>query len=95
MAAYARVGVELWSVPARSPDLNPVEMFWAWLKKKLRSMDLEDLKLKRRTLGKTAYKERVRRLLTTAKAKQVAQNCAKRLYKIRRQVVVKKGAASN
>ena len=43
----------------KSPDLNPVEMFWGWLRKKLRSMDLEDLRKKRRPLGKTAYTARV------------------------------------
>ena len=45
----------------KSPDLNPVEMFWGWLRKKLRSMDLEDLRKKRRPLGKTAYTARVNR----------------------------------
>ena len=27
-AAYRKVGVELWHVPPKSPDLNPVEKFW-------------------------------------------------------------------
>ena len=39
--------------------LNPVEIFWGWLRKKLRSMDLEDMRKKRRLLGKTAYTARV------------------------------------
>ena len=25
--------ISLWHVPARSPDLNPVEKFWAWLRR--------------------------------------------------------------
>ena len=59
MEAYRAKGIALWSVPPKSPDLNPVEMFWGWLRKKLRSMDLEDLRKKRRPWGKTAYTARV------------------------------------
>ena len=62
MAAYSPRSITLWSVPPKSPDLNPVEMFWGWLRKKLRSMDLEDLRKKRRLLDKTAYVARVKGL---------------------------------
>ena len=59
MEAYWATGIGLWSVPPKSPDLNPVEMFWGWLRKKRRPMDLEDLRKKRQPLGKTAYAARV------------------------------------
>ena len=55
MRAYAAKGVHLWAVPPRSPDLNPVEMFWGWLRRQLRLKDLSDLRRKIVPLGKTAY----------------------------------------
>ena len=58
-------GVKLWHVPAKSPDLNPVEMVWAALRKKLRKMDLADAVAKRPVLDKSAYTARVRRVLKT------------------------------
>ena len=60
MEAYRTRSIALWSVPPKSPDLNPVEMFWGWLRKKRRPMDLEDLRKKRQPLGKTAYAARVK-----------------------------------
>ena len=59
-AAHAAANVILWSVPPRSPDLNPIEKFWAWLRNRLRQRDLEDLQAGRPALGKTAFKARVR-----------------------------------
>ena len=56
---YTRTRVSLWKIPPRSPDLNPVEKFWAWLRKGLRKRDLKDAVAKRPVLGKTAYKARV------------------------------------
>ena len=47
MTAYAFKNIQLWDVPPKSPDLNPIEMFWGWIRKKLRSMDLADLRTKR------------------------------------------------
>ena len=41
-AAYLAKKISLWDVPAKSPDLNPVEMFWGWLRRKLRLMALAD-----------------------------------------------------
>ena len=67
-ALYTRIGIKLWHVPARSPDLNPVEKFWAWLRKHLRKLDLTDAVAKRPVLGKVAYRERGRRVLQTKKA---------------------------
>ena len=30
LRAYASRNIHLWGVPPRSPDLNPIEMFWSW-----------------------------------------------------------------
>ena len=95
MEAYRAKGIGLWSVPPKSPDLNPVEMFWGWLRKKLRSMDLEDLRKKRQPLGKTAYAARVKGVLKSAKAQTVAKNVAGRFRKACKQVVDRKGAAAD
>ena len=65
-------GFHSWSIPARSPDLNPIEMFWAWLRKELRKRDLEDLRLKRPVLSKCLYMRRVRAVLRTRKAQTFA-----------------------
>ena len=65
------------AVPPRSPDLNPVEKFWSWLRRELLALDLKDLKTGRPALGKTAFKKRVRSLCRTQKAKLVAQNVAR------------------
>ena len=93
--AHSRAKMNLWDLPARSPDLNPVELVWAWLRKKLRAMDLADAVAKRPVLGKTAYVARVRRVLKTKKAQLVAASCAKGLKKVCREVVRKKGAGSS
>ena len=37
---YRKVNVRLWRIPPKSPDLNPIERFWGYLKKRLRKMDL-------------------------------------------------------
>ena len=95
MEAYRAKGIGLWSVPPKSPDLNPVEMFWGWLRKKRRPMDLEDLRKKRQPLGKTAYAARVKGVLKSAKAQTVAKNVAGRFRKACKQVVDRKGAAAD
>ena len=95
VAAYGAKNITLWDVPAKSPDLNPVEMFWGWLRRKLRIMDLADLRKKRRPLGKTAYMSRVRSVMKTQKAQTVAKGFAKRFRKACQQVVERKGAAAD
>ena len=93
--AYRAKHIALWDVPPKSPDLNPVEMFWGWLRKKLRGMDLADLRAKRRPLGKAAYVARVKSVIKTQKAQAVAKNFAKRLRAACEQVVSRRGAAAD
>ena len=92
-AAHRRANVVLWHIPAHSPDLNPVERFWSWLRRKLRAMDLSDAVSGRPVLGKMAYKSRVRRVIMTQKAQTTAANIAKGLRKTCRAVVAARGAA--
>ena len=75
--------------------MNPVEMFWGWIRKKLRLMDLADLRKKRAILGKTAYTMRVKSVMKTQKAQNVAENMAIRFRKACQQVADRKGAAAD
>ena len=93
-AAHAKCRVRLLHIPARSPDLNPVEKFWSWLRKELRSRDLRDALAKRPVLGKMAYRARVRSVLKTRKAQRVAANTANGLKKVCRKVIANQGRAS-
>ena len=92
--AYKRCKVKVWKIPPKSPDLNPIEKFWAWLRKELRARDVADLKARRPVPGKTAYRQRVRNILRSAKAQRRAAACAKGLRNVCIEVVLKKGAAS-
>ena len=94
MRAYAARNIDLWAVPARSPDLNPIEMYWAWVRRQLRVMDLVDMKQKRPALAKPAYAARVRSLLRSSRSQRVAAQCAKNLRKVCLQVIRNKGAAA-
>ena len=91
---YKNAKVKLWHIPARSPDLNPVERFWGWLKRTLRRMDLTDAIRKRAPFGKMAYKARVRAVIRSKKAQTVAANYARDLKKVCQTVIKKKGAAT-
>ena len=95
MRAYRAKRIVLWDCPPKSPDLNPVEMFWGWMRKKLRRMDLADLRKKRKPLGKVAYHARLKSVLNSVAAQKVAKNFANRLRKTCREVVDRKGAASD
>ena len=95
MAAYAFKKIVLWDVPAKSPDLNPIEMFWGWVRKKLRRMDLDDLRRKRHPLEKAAYTARVRSTMRSWKAQSVAKSYAARLRKTCQQVIDRRGAAAD
>ena len=72
LAAYRSKKIVLWGVPAKSPDLNPVEMFWGWLRQRLRTLDLHDLRMKRKPLSKTAYTARVKSVIKSQKSQAVA-----------------------
>ena len=86
--------MSLWKIPPRSPDLNPIEKFWSWLRKELRRRDLEDYKAKRPCLTKAQYIARVKEVLLTAKAQRAAGNIAGGLRKVCQEVADKSGAAA-
>ena len=90
-----RKNIVLWQCPAKSPDLNPVEMFWGWMRKKLRKMDMADLRAKRAPLDKAAYTARIKSVMRSAKAQQVAKAYAKKLSSACQQVIRRKGAAAD
>ena len=93
-AAYRKQKIKLWKVPARSPDLNPVEKFWSWLRRHLLTLDLKDAKANKRSLDKAAYRRRVRKICSSSKANAVASNIAKSFRKTCAEVVRVKGAAT-
>ena len=94
LRAYAAKQIELWDVPPKSPGLNPIEMFWGWLRRQLRLKDLADLRSKRCVLGKTAYKARVKKFLQTQRAQRMARQFAKKFRGICKKVVSNKGTAA-
>lgn len=89
---YDEQRINLCHIPARSPDLNPIEKFWAWLRKQLVAMDFADLKKGKGAPGKLAYRERVRRLCHSQRAQKVATSIAKSWRKTCLAVVKAKGA---
>ena len=93
-AAHKRSGVKLLKMPAKSPDLNPVDRVWAWLRRKLRAMDLADAMAKRRVLSKAKCTERVKRVLKSQKLQRVAAACTRGLREVCKEVLQKKGAAT-
>ena len=93
-AAHRRLHVDLCHIPPRSPDLTPVELFWGWLRNRLRAMDLADLCLGRAPVTRVSFKARVRALLATERANRVARNCFLPLPKTCEQVRRKCGTAS-
>ena len=93
-AAHRRIGVRLWQIPPRSPDLNPVEKYWSWLRRTLRTKDLADFAARRPPLGKMAYTQRVRRVFASAPSQAVARKIASGLRKVCAEVVHRNGAAS-
>lgn len=91
---YARRNVRLMHIPSHSPDLNPIESFWGWLRGELRRRDLEDLRLKKPALNKSQYKQRVKEVLRTVKAQNVAKAKFRNFKAVCQEVVEKKGAMS-
>ena len=92
--AHAKAKVRLWPIPPRSPDLNPVERFWSYLRRRLRAMEMKDFVANKPVLTKAQYKVRVQNLLKTKKVQTAAANCALGLRKVCQIVIRKKGAAS-
>ena len=94
-AAHAKAGVRLWHIPPRSPDLNPAERMWAWMRRKLRDMDLADLKNGRKGVTKGGLKGRVRALFRTSAANAIAGKYARGLRQVCREVIRRRGAATS
>ena len=92
--AHARARVQMWHVLPRSPDLNPVEQVWGWLRMRLRKMDLADLTVKRAPIARAALKARVRSLVRSQHAKRVTKNYMWGLRKTCLEVIKKRGAAT-
>ena len=92
-AAHRADNIHLLKIPPRPPDLNPVELYWSWLRRALFAKDL-DLKQGGPTLGKTAFKARLRAVCASAKAKRVASACVNNLHKVCKEVLRLKGAAT-
>jgi hypothetical protein len=92
--AHERARAHMWHIPPRSPDLNPIEKYWAWLRKALLARDLSDAVAKRPVLDKAAYSQRVRAVCRSQRAQAVAAACAKSLRKTCAEVIRNKGAAT-
>ena len=90
-AAYRRAKVTLWKLPPRSPDLNPVEKHWGWLRKTLLKKDLEDLRLGKRPLDRVAYIARIRGINKSARAQMVAGNLTNGLMNVCHKVQLASG----
>jgi transposase len=95
-AAYTKSKViKLWEkMPAKSPDLNPIEKYWAWLRRRLRIKDLADLNAGREVLSKSAYQERVRSIMHSKASQKHAANIAQGLRKVCKEVIDGGGIAT-
>ena len=94
-AAHKAGNVKLWKMPAKCPDLNSIQRFWPWLRRKLRTMDLKDAVAKRAVLSKFAFKARVRAVCRSTQAQRVAGNQVKLMKRVCKEVASKKGAATS
>lgn len=93
-AAHRKASVELVQIPSRSPDLNPIEKYWAFLRRKLRARDLADLTAKRPPVSKGQLKKRVQQICQSVQGRRVAANIFKNFRKVCQEVYDKKGAAT-
>ena len=73
--------------------MNPAEKFWAWLRRKLRILDLEDLMHGRPPATKAKLRARVRAVCESLKAKSVARNCVLGLRRVCLEVIRRRGQA--
>ena len=92
--AHRNVRVRLWKIPPSSPDLNPVEKMWAWVRKQVVRMDLQDLRAGKPAVTRLGLKFRLQRLLRARKAHATARNIALGLKKVCREVSGKGGGPS-
>ena len=92
---HEKANATLWDIPPKSPDLNPVELFWAWTRAALARMDLRDLQQNKAAITKNNFKVRVQSLFRTKKAQRVAASCARNLRKVCQEVQKVGGAASS
>ena len=79
--------MHLWGIPPGSPDLNPVEKFWSWLRRRLVALDLRDLRKRKVALGRVACKQRVQSICKSQKAQRVAASCALGFKKVCHEVI--------
>ena len=93
-AAYKKQKITTLTLPPKSPDLNPIEKFWGWLRRELQVRDLQDVHAKKAALTKDAYKNRVRNLLKTKGTQSIAARFATDLIKVCKEVKKKGGAAA-
>ena len=94
--AHRGAKVRLWQIPAKSPDLNPVERFWSWLRRALRRLDLKDALATppRPVPTKEQHKARVRAVLKSRRAQEAAGSMARGLRNVCKLIVKKKGEHS-
>ena len=84
--------LQMLHIPRRSPDLNPIERYWSWVRKELRRRDLESLRCGRKAMGKTAYKIGVKNFFKTKKAQTAAKRMWASMKRVLKEVIRKKGA---
>lgn len=92
--AYTARSISLLHVPPQSPDLNPIEKYWSWLRRVLRRMDLADLHAGRPAATPQLLKSRIHAISRSQKSTVVARNCVQGLRKVCQEVIRKKGARS-
>ena len=64
---------------------------WAWLRRRIRAKDCEDLRRRRPPIGKMAFKARLRSMLASKRAQRVAARIAAGFRTTCREVVAKQG----
>ena len=94
MKAYATRNIHLWDVPPKSPDLNPIEMFWGWTRRLLRLKDLADVRSKRSPLTTPEYVTHAKSRFRSQRAQRAAKKFAARLRKTCQEVIKYKGVAA-
>ena len=92
--AMRQAKIRLWHIPPLSPDLNPVEKFWAWMRRALRALDLADCVAGRPVPTRQQYAARIRAVAGSQRAQRVAAACATGLRRVCQEVHRRKGAAT-